>query len=148
MKGVNKAILIGNLGDDPTTRYTAAGAAITTITLATSESWRDKQSGEQKEKTEWHRVVFFNKLAEVAGEFLAKGSPVYIEGQIRTRKWQDQSGQDRYTTEIVAREMQMLGKKGSSAQKPSEEGGFRAPDPGPGNGAEIQDGFDDSDIPF
>lgn len=117
--GINKATLIGNLGADPETRYSATGAAITNIRLATSESWKDKQTGEKKESVEWHRVVFFNRLAEVAGEYLKKGSTVYIEGKIQTRKWQDQSGQDRYTTEIVAREMQMLG----GGQK--QEGGFR-----------------------
>ena len=108
-RGINKVILVGNLGADPETRYTASGAAVTNLRLATSEVWRDKQTGEQQERTEWHRVVMFNKLAEVAGEFLRKGSQVYIEGKLQTRKWQDQSGQDRYTTEVVANEFQMLG---------------------------------------
>ena len=107
-RGINKVILIGNLGNDPETRYTQSGAAVTNISLATSESWKDKQTGQPQERTEWHRVVFFNRLAEIAGEYLRKGSKVYIEGSLRTRKWQDQSGQDRYTTEIVANEMQML----------------------------------------
>ena len=106
-RGINKVILVGNLGKDPEIRYTASGAAIANITIATSESWRDKQSGEKKEKTEWHRVVFFSRLAEIVGEYLKKGSQVYVEGRLQTRKWQDQSGQDRYTTEIVANEMQM-----------------------------------------
>lgn len=113
-RGVNKVILVGNLGQDPEVRYLPNGGAVTNITLATSESWRDKQTGEQKEITEWHRVVLFGKLAEVAGEYLRKGSQVYIEGQLRTRKWQDQSGQDRYTTEVVVNvggTMQMLGGK-------------------------------------
>src|SRR5210317_1606676 len=111
-RGINKVILVGNLGADPETRYTASGSAITNIRLATSESWRDKQTGETQERTEWHRVVFFNRLAEIAGEYLRKGSQVYVEGSLRTRKWQDQSGQDRYSTEIVANEMQMLGSRG------------------------------------
>jgi single-strand DNA-binding protein len=111
-RGVNKVILVGNLGQDPEVRYMPNGGAVANITLATSESWRDKQTGEMKEQTEWHRVVLFGKLAEVAGEYLRKGSQVYIEGQLRTRKWQDQSGQERYTTEIVVNvggTMQMLG---------------------------------------
>jgi len=112
--GVNKVILIGRMGDNPTVKYTAQGAAVTNITLATSENWLDKQTGENKEITEWHRVVLFGKLAEVAGEYLRKGSKVYIEGQLKTRKWQDQSGNDRYTTEIqvgINGTMQMLGGK-------------------------------------
>lgn len=140
-KGVNKAIIVGTLGRDPETRYTGSGAAITNISVATSESWRDKQSGEQKEVTEWHRIVFFGKLAEIAGEFLKKGQQVYVEGQIKTRKWQDQGGQDRYTTEIVASEMQMLGKKEKPAENQSD--GFRKSEDRP---AEPE--FDDSDIPF
>ncbi|HHD7737748.1 TPA: single-stranded DNA-binding protein [Providencia rettgeri] len=116
-KGVNKVILIGNLGQDPEIRYMPNGGAVANLTLATSESWRDKQSGEMREKTEWHRVVIFGKLAEVAGEYLKKGSQVYIEGSLQTRKWQDQSGQDRYTTEVVVNiggSMQMLGGNGSN----------------------------------
>ena len=112
-RGVNKVILVGNLGNDPETRYTQAGAAITNISVATSETWKDKQTGQPQERTEWHRVVFFNRLAEIAGEYLRKGSKVYVEGSLRTRKWQDQSGQDRYTTEVVASEMQMLDSRGS-----------------------------------
>ena len=108
-RGVNKVILVGNLGADPEVRFMPSGGAVANIRLATSESWRDKQTGETKENTEWHRVVFFNRLAEIAGEYLRKGSQVYIEGRIRTNKWQGQDGQDRYTTEIVANEMQMLG---------------------------------------
>ena len=103
-RGVNKVILLGNLGADPETRYTASGSAVTNIRLATAESWRDKQSGERQERTEWHRVVFFSRLAEIAAEYLRKGSQCYIEGRIQTRKWQGQDGQDRYTTEIVANE--------------------------------------------
>jgi len=111
-RGINKVILIGNIGGDPETRYLPSGGAVTNITVATSESWKDKQSGQSQERTEWHRVVFFNRLAEIAGEYLRKGSKVYIEGSLRTRKWQDKDGQDRYTTEIVANEMQMLDSRG------------------------------------
>ncbi|MDX9874271.1 MAG: single-stranded DNA-binding protein [Spongiibacteraceae bacterium] len=111
-RGVNKVILIGNLGGDPETRYMPSGGAVTNITLATSESWKDKATGQPQERTEWHRVVFFNRLAEIAGEYLRKGSKVYVEGSLRTRKWQGQDGQDRYTTEIVASEMQMLDSRG------------------------------------
>lgn len=107
-RGINKVILIGNIGQDPEVKSMPNGNAVTNATIATSESWKDKQTGQQQERTEWHRVVFFNRLAEIAGEYLRKGSKVYIEGSLRTRKWQDQSGQDRYTTEIVASEMQML----------------------------------------
>ena len=121
-RGVNKVILLGNLGADPETRYTASGSAVTNIRLATTDSWRDKQSGEQQERTEWHRVVFFSRLAEIAAEYLRKGSQCYIEGRIQTRKWQGQDGQDRYSTEIVANEMQMVGSRGGS-------GGGGAPPP-------------------
>jgi len=114
-RGINKVILIGNLGKDPEVRYASNGNAIANITLATSESWKDKNTGEQVDKTEWHRVVFFNRLAEIAGEYLKKGSKVYIEGKLQTRKWQDKSGQDRYTTEVVASEMQMLDSRGGGS---------------------------------
>ncbi len=115
-RGVNKVILIGNLGRDPEIRYTATGSAVANVTLATSESWKDKQSGETVERTEWHKVVFYQRLAEIAGEYLRKGSKVFIEGRIQTRKWQDKTtGQDRYTTEIIADNMQMLDSKGSGA---------------------------------
>jgi len=110
-RGVNKVILVGNLGKDPEVRYSPNGGAVANITIATSESWKDKTSGEKQEKTEWHRVVFFGRLAEIAGEYLKKGSQVYIEGRLQTRKWQDKEGKDRYTTEIVAGEMQMLGSR-------------------------------------
>lgn len=119
-RGVNKAILVGHLGQDPEVRYTPSGSAVANLTVATSDTWRDKQTGEQKERTEWHRVTLYGKLAEVAGEYLRKGSQVYIEGQLRTRKWQDQSGQDRYTTEVVidiGGSMQMLGGKQDSGQQ-------------------------------
>ncbi len=107
-RGINKVIIVGNCGQDPETRYLPSGGAVTNISLATSESWKDKNTGEQQERTEWHRVVFFNRLGEIAGEYLKKGSKVYVEGSLRTRKWQGQDGADRYTTEIVASEMQML----------------------------------------
>lgn len=113
-KGVNKVILIGNLGADPEVRYMPSGGAVTNLRLATSESWRDKQTNEMQERTEWHRVVLYSRLAEIAGEYLRKGSKVYVEGSIRTNKWQDQSGADRYTTEIIANQMQMLDSKGGN----------------------------------
>ena len=112
-KGINKVILIGNMGAEPETRYLPSGGAVTNIRLATSESWKDKNTGQMQERTEWHRVVFFNRLAEIAGEYLHKGSKVYIEGALRTRKWQDKEGRDQYTTEIVANEMQMLDSRGA-----------------------------------
>lgn len=107
-RGVNKVIIVGNLGADPETRYMPSGTAVTNLNVATTETWRDKQSGEQRERTEWHRVAMFARLAEIASEYLKKGSKVYIEGSLRTRKWQDRNGTDRYTTEIIANEMQML----------------------------------------
>ena len=125
-KGINKVIIVGNLGKDPDMKYTASGAAIANITVATSESWNDKQSGEKVEKTEWHRIVAFQRLAEIMGEYLKKGAQVYIEGKLQTRKWQDQSGADRYTTEIVADNMQMLGSKVESKPEPNKQG-FRKP---------------------
>jgi len=111
-RGVNKVIIVGNLGADPEVRYMPSGAAVTNIRVATSEGWKDKQSGETQERTEWHRIVFFNRLAEIASEYLKKGSKVYIEGSLRTNKWQDQSGNERFTTEIIANSMQMLDTKG------------------------------------
>ncbi|MBB3063054.1 single-stranded DNA-binding protein [Microbulbifer rhizosphaerae] len=142
-RGINKVILIGNLGADPETRYMPSGGAVTNVNLATSETWKDKQTGQQQERTEWHRVVFFNRLAEIAGEYLRKGSKVYIEGSLRTRKWQDKnSGQDRYTTEIVASEMQMLDSRGDQGGYPQgggydqgyqPQGGGQSDPYGPGN---------------
>ena len=111
-RGINKVIIVGNCGQDPETRYLPSGGAVTNMSLATSEAWKDKNTGEQQERTEWHKVVFFNRLGEIAGEYLKKGSKVYIEGSLRTRKWQGQDGSDRYTTEIVASEMQMLDSRG------------------------------------
>ena len=115
MAGINKAIIVGNLGRDPEVRYASNGSAIASITVATSEQWKDKNTGEKQERTEWHRISAFGRLAEIMGEYLKKGSQVYIEGRIQTRKWQDQSGQDRYTTEIIANEMQMLGNRGGAS---------------------------------
>jgi len=144
-KGVNKVIIVGNLGQDPEVRYTPAGAAITTISIATSDSWKDKNTGQMQEKTEWHRVVFFGKLAEIAGEYLHKGSQVYVEGKLQTRKWQDKQGQDRYTTEVVVDGfngvMQMLGGRGEGGRQQNQQ---QAPPP---NNAANDDTFDD-DIPF
>ncbi|HNO64268.1 MAG TPA: single-stranded DNA-binding protein [Thauera aminoaromatica] len=128
MASVNKVILIGNLGADPESRFAPSGDAICNIRLATTETWRDKNTGERREATEWHRVAFFGKLAEIAGQYLRKGSQVYIEGSLRTRKWQDQSGQDRYTTEIRADEMKMLGRRegGDAPVRGGEGGGWDA----------------------
>ena len=139
MASVNKVILIGNLGKDPETRYAPSGDAICNITLATTDTWRDKASGEKREATEWHRVAFFGKLAEIAGQYLRKGSAVYVEGSLRTRKWQDKDGQDRYTTEIRADEMKMLGSRqgmGGSDAPSRNEGSFGG---GPSGGAGPRD---------
>ena len=119
-RGVNKVILVGNLGKDPETRYMPNGKAVTNFTIATSESWKDKQTGEQREQTEWHNIVMYDRLAEIAAEYLRKGSQVYVEGRLRTRKWQDKEGRDRYTTEINANEMQMLGSRAGGAGGSSE----------------------------
>ena len=146
-RGVNKVILVGTLGQDPDTRYTPSNAAVANLSIATNESWKDKQTGEQKEKTEWHRVVMFNRLAEIATEYLRKGSQVYIEGKIQTRKWEDKDGNDRYTTEIVANEMQMLGGRsagntGSSPMNSNSSEEISSP-----KNTQENDDFDD-DIPF
>lgn len=121
-RGVNKVILIGNLGNDPEVRYTPGGSAVASVSLATSETWRDKQSGELQDRTEWHRVVFFNRLAEIVGEYLHKGSKIYVDGSLRTRKWQDKTGVDRYTTEIIANEMHMLDNRTGPANGSSSGG--------------------------
>ena len=148
MASVNKVILIGNLGADPETRYLPSGDAVTNIRIATTDTWKDK-NGEKQEHTEWHRIAFFGKLAEIAGEYLKKGSPVYVEGRIRTRKWQDKEGQDRYSTEIVADRMQLLGARGGGAEamarEPAQVGAAAKPAAKKGGGA-----FDemDDDIPF
>lgn len=157
-RGINKVILIGNLGADPEVRYMPSGGAVTNVRLATSETWRDKQSGEKQEKTEWHRVVFFGRLGEIAGEYLRKGSKIYVEGRLQTRKWQAQDGSDRYSTEIVANELQMLdgreggdfggggggGGSGGGSAGPADSGGGYSGGAGGGSGA----GDFDDDIPF
>lgn len=142
-RGINKVIIVGNLGQDPETRYMPSGGAVTNLRIATNESWKDKQTGEQKDRTEWHRVAMFGRLAEISAEYLRKGSQVYIEGKLRTRKWQDKDGNDRYTTEIVADEMQMLGgRSGGGAPAMSSSAEQSAP-----SGGGVSDDFDD-DIPF
>src|SRR4051812_5212351 len=155
MASVNKVILVGNLGADPESKYLPSGDAVANIRLATTDRWKDKASGEMKEATEWHRVAFFGRLAEIAGEYLKKGSQVYIEGRIRTRKWQDKEGQDRYSTEIVADQMQMLGSRGGSGEPRGEPMAARAAAepkaPAATAGAAKKPGkFDDmeDDIPF
>lgn len=167
-RGVNKVILIGNLGNDPDTRYTQGGSAIANISLATTSSWTDKNTGDKQERTEWHRVVFFGRLAEIASEYLRKGSGVYVEGRLQTRKWQDQNGNDRYTTEVVANEMQMLGGRGDAGDSPGRAaaggaGGYpdrpaasaggprQTPAAGPdapSAGGDADSNFADDDIPF
>ncbi|MGH6960116.1 MAG: single-stranded DNA-binding protein [Dongiaceae bacterium] len=145
-RGINKVILIGNLGQDPETKSLPSGSAVTNIRVATAEGWKDKQTGEKKEHTEWHSVVFYDRLAEIAGQYLKKGSQVYIEGSLRTRKWQDKNGNDRYTTEIRATEMQMLGGKpgggsGAGYERPAKaEATSAAP--------VAEKSFEDDDIPF
>ena len=156
-RGINKVILVGNLGNDPEVKSLPSGGTVANISIATSSSWKDKNTGEMNEKTEWHRVVFFNRLAEIVGEYLRKGSQVYVEGRLQTRKWQDQSGNDRYSTEVIGAEMQMLGGRGGSGG--GMDGGNRAPSTNynqaapqtkqaaPSGPAPDFDSFDD-DIPF
>ena len=148
-RGINKVILDGNLGRDPETRYMPSGGAVTNVSIATSKGWKDKDSGEQKERTEWHRIVFFNKLAEIAGEYLKRGSKVYIEGELRTRDW-EKDGQKHYTTEVVASEMQMLDSRGEMGVGGPSSGGsdsIGSLSPAEGFGPPPSDDFDD-DIPF
>ena len=159
-RGINKVILVGNCGQYPETRYMPSGGAVTNISVATSDTWKDKQTGQPQEKTEWHKVIFFNRLAEIAGEYLKKGSQVYVEGSLRNRKWTDQNGQDRYTTEIVANEMQMLGSTGSAQQGSNAAGSRNGNTAGSGSAQpsyqaqrpaqQPQSNFDqfDEDIPF
>lgn len=143
MSGVNKVIILGRLGQDPEIRYIQDGTAVANISVVTSETWKDKQTGEKKEKTEWHKIIIFGKLAEIAGEYLKKGSQAYFEGRLQTRKWQDQNGQDRYSTEIVANVMQMLGStQGTTRQEPNQSQNQPAQ---PNQG---YDDFDDQEIPF
>lgn len=160
-RGVNKVILVGNLGQDPETKYTQSGGAVVSVSLATTDSWRDRNSGQQQERTEWHRIVFFGKVAEIAGQYLRKGSQIYVEGRLQTRKWKGQDGQDRYTTETVVNQMNMLGSnqpQGTSTQ-PDYGGGYGQPaynqqrqqppagNAGPVQAAHANNDFDD-DIPF
>src|SRR5687768_156386 len=125
-RGINKVILVGNLGQDPETRYMPSGKAVTNLRLATSDSWKDKQTGEQREQTEWHSVVMYDRLAEIAAEYLRKGSQIYVEGRLKTRKWEDKEGKDRYTTEIIANEMEMLGSRGGARAGADPRGEPRA----------------------
>lgn len=152
-RGINKVILVGHLGQDPEVKYLSGGGAVANVSIATSEQWRDKQTGETRDRTEWHRVVFYKRLAEIVGEYLRKGSQVYIEGRLQTRKWQDASGADRYTTEIIAHDMHMLGARGdaqSAGSPPSApthgHGGGQSPQPA----NSTHDGYNpfDDDIPF
>ncbi|RMG35584.1 MAG: single-stranded DNA-binding protein [Gammaproteobacteria bacterium] len=150
-RGVNKVILIGNLGQDPEVRYMPNGGAVCNITVATSETWKDKNTGEQQERTEWHRVVMFRRLAEIAGEYLRKGSKVYLEGRLQTRKWQDQQGNDRYTTEIIADQMQMLDSRGGGsaefASRPQSQQSAQSQGPATAVPPPVDNSYDD-DIPF
>jgi single-strand DNA-binding protein len=164
MRGINKAIIVGHLGNDPDTRYTGSGTAITEISVATSESWTDKQSGEKQEKTEWHRIVFFGRLAEIAGEYLTKGSKVYVEGSLTTEKWTDKQGVERYTTKIKGFDLQMLGDKPGTQRGEHKPSGDREPagdregavdrarrasgNPVKGCPQPDQGGFADDEIPF
>lgn len=148
-RGINKVILVGNLGKDPEVRYMPSGNAVCNVTLATSDSWKDKQSGEQKDRTEWHNLVFYSRLAEIAGEYLKKGSQIYAEGRLQTRKWQDKSGNDRYTTEIIVSDMQMLGGRGGGGGGSADFGGGSQESRSSSSAAPAgaPDEFDD-DIPF
>jgi single-strand DNA-binding protein len=151
-RGVNKVILVGNLGQDPEVKYMPSGGAVCNVSVATTDSWNDKTSGEKQERTEWHRVVFFRRLAEIAGEYLRKGSQVYIEGRLQTRKWQDNNGQDRYTTEIIANDMQMLGGRttGGSVdfESPQQQQQQQQHEPTPQKAASTATEEFDDDIPF
>lgn len=164
MASVNKVIVLGNLGQDPEVKYTPAGAAVCTLSVATTRSWKSKESGEKQEETEWHRVVMYDRLAEIAGEYLKKGRPVYVEGRLKTRKWQDKDGQEKYTTEVVAESMQLLGGREEAQaqapapaprqQQPQSQGGYRSSEPrrapAPRQMNATGTGFDgmDDDIPF
>ncbi|MEY3724269.1 MAG: hypothetical protein RLZZ365_204 [Pseudomonadota bacterium] len=147
MASVNKVIIVGNVGRDPETRYMPSGDAVTNISVATSDRYKDKQTGEMKENTEWHRIAFFGKLAEIAGQYLKKGSQVYVEGRLRTRKWTDQSGQEKYSTEIIADSMQMLGARMAGSGEESSAGRSKAAESSSSPSASALDAMDD-DIPF
>ncbi len=144
-RGINKVILVGTCGKDPETRYMPSGGAVTSISIATNESWKDKKTGEKQERTEWHNVTFFNRLGEIAGEYLKKGAQVYVEGQLRTERWTDKNGNDRYTTKIIANEMQMLGGRAGGGDYVPQQQPQPANQPAPN--APVDDSFDD-DIPF
>ena len=143
-RGVNKVILVGNLGQKPEMRYTATQTAVANLSIATTESWKDKESGENRDKTEWHRVVFFGSLAEIAEKYLDKGSSVYVEGKIQTRKWQDKDGNDRYTTEVLGNQLTMLGTRSSSDSSNQTDNYSNTPFPDDDSG----EGLSDDDIPF
>ena len=147
-RGVNKAILIGNLGNDPEVRYTPSGSAVANVNLATSETWRDKQSGEIQDRTEWHRIVFFNRLAEIVGEYLRKGSKVYIEGTLRTRKWVDKNGIDRFTTEVIANEMHILDSRNRNRQTDEKRTSDQSGKEEKKETATVTEGDSDEDLPF
>ena len=147
-KGINKVILVGHLGRDPEVRYTPSGGAVANITLATSDAWKDKHSGQSQERTEWHKIVFFNRLAEIVEQYLKKGALIYVEGRLQTRKWQDQSGNDRYTTEIVANEMQMLSDRSSTSKAPADPSGPSSVPSGATGSAPVGNQDFDDDIPF
>lgn len=150
-KGINRVTIIGNLGQDPETKALPSGSYVTNISVATTEEWKDKQTGQKESRTEWHRIVFFNRLAEIAGKYLKKGSKIYIEGKLQTRKWQDQSGQDRYTTEIIANEMQMLGGRAEAAEPLQNSGGHQGASSSPPSqtASQLPQGMDNlDDIPF
>ena len=150
MASVNKVILIGNLGQDPEVKFMPSGGAVANVSIATTDSWKDKNSSEKKERTEWHRVVFFNRLAEIVGEYLKKGSQVYIDGKLQTRKWQDQSGQDRWSTEILGSEMKMLGSRadtGGLSAAPRQSSAPQQQRSAPQTGQQSPDAFED-DLPF
>ena len=157
-RGINKVILVGNLGNDPDVRYTASGSSVANVSLATTDSWKDKESGEMQDRTEWHRIVFFGRLAEIVAQYLKKGAQIYVEGRLQTRKWQDRDGNDRYTTEIVANEMQMLGGRNSNMGEFNQAAPAAAAAPmaaaaatddmPPAGASSADDDFIDDDIPF
>jgi len=145
-RGINKCIIVGNVGADPESRFLPSGGAVTNITVATSDEWKDKNTGDKQSRTEWHKIVFFNKLGEIAGEYLKKGSKVYVEGSLRTRKWQGQDGQDRYTTEIVGSELQMLDSRGGQGDAPAHQHGQQQSQPS--SSAPMPDNSFDDDVIF
>ncbi len=147
-RGVNKVILIGNLGSDPELRYTPSGSAVANVNLATTETWRDKTSGDLQDRTEWHRIVFFNRLAEIVGEYLRKGSKIYVEGSLRTRKWQDKTGAERHTTEIIANEMHILDSRNGRTEKTTDDSSFSSENTSTTKENMLTEEFIEDDIPF